>query len=223
VSGNDYPINYRGQVIRLAEITTTRIADGVKVTHYFATEETDYAGQHYVPWLVMDEAIHRYRSLQVDDTSIKLVNVDAAMEALLWAERWEGAETRLLDYFTNLGEGLTDACELLRGVLTERQANEREITWRVIPSWDPSSIQAPPRSFTRPCSWKFKSASCGYVSAETTCDKTLATCTLRGQQHRFNGFLQANAYLSHTYPAGPSGGATGGAGGSTGGGQGRLR
>ena len=198
VSGADYPTAYRGQVVRLAEITTD------VATHYFAEEETDYAGNHYLPGLIVPEAIHRYRSLQADSASIALANT-LALEALLFAEKWDGAAVRILDYFTALGEGLTDACELIRGLLNNREANQQLISWTIIPAWDAQQIQAPARDFSRTCSWRFNYPAgtdlrCGYPgSGYTSCDKTFAACTARGQTHRFNGFLQVNATLETLY------------------------
>jgi hypothetical protein len=193
ISGADYPTAYRGQVIRLAEITTD------VATHYFAEEETDYAGNHYLPGLIVPEAIHHYRSLQADSASIALANTPA-LEALLFAEKWEGAAVRLLDYFTALPEGRTDACELIRGLLNQRQAPERLISWTIIPASDPQNLEAPGQNFSRTCTWRFKDDRCGYTTGGlTTCSKTYAACTTRGRTHRFNGFLQVNATLERTY------------------------
>jgi len=204
VSGADYPTNYRGEKIRLAQITTIRLSDGQPVYHYFAAKETDYAGEHYLPWLVMDQAVHLYRSLQVDAGAIKLQNTDGQLQAMIVAERWEGAAVRTLDYFTALGEGLTDAAEVIRGVLNNRQAGYTTMTWDIVPSWDPGTIEAPPRNYSRACTWRFKSNQCGYVGPETTCAKTYAACTAHGQAHRFNGFLQVNATLEKVYTPPPA-------------------
>jgi len=202
VSGADYPVNYRGEKIRLAQITTIRLSDGQPIYRYFANKETDYAGEHYLPWLVMDQAIHLYRSLQVDAGAIKLQNTDGQLEAMIVAERWEGAAVRVLDYFTGLGEGLTDAAELIRGVLSNRQAGYTTMAWDIVPDWDPGTLEGPPRNYSRTCTWRFKSNQCGYTTGEeTTCDKTLATCTLRGRAHRFNGFLQVSLDLQRLYPS----------------------
>ncbi len=192
VSGADYPTAYRGQVIRLAEIATD------VQTHYYAEEETDYAGNHYLPGLIVPEAIHRYRSLQSDSAAIALANTPA-LEALLFAEKWEGAAVRLLEYFTALPEGRTDACELIRGLLNNRQAPERLINWTIIPASDPQNLEAPDRCFSRTCTERFKSDRCGYTGELTTCSKTYAACTTRGRTHRFNGFLQVTATLEKIY------------------------
>jgi phage-related protein len=194
VSGNPYPVSYRGQVVRLAQIITDI------QTHYFGSEETDYDGHHYRPWLIMEEPIHRYRSLQVDSGSLKLQNVTGELETLLAAENWEGAKVRILDYFTALPGGVTDCCELLRGVLTEMNADQHEASWQIVPEWDPGTIEGPPRSFGRNCSWRYKSPECGSTSSETTCDKTWAACAVRVATPRFNGFLQISTSLEQLYP-----------------------
>jgi hypothetical protein len=199
VSGADYPTNYRGQVIRLAQVTAQVISTGLPVTHYFAAEETDYAAHHYLPWLVVDEAIQRYRSLQADSAVLKLQNIDGQLEVLLALERWEGALVRILDYFTGLGEGVTDAVELIRGLLNERQADERATTWDIVPLWDATAIAVPPRKFSRTCTLRYKSEQCGSSSGEPTCDKTRTACLVRGATGRFNGFLQINATLEEVY------------------------
>jgi hypothetical protein len=204
VSGAEYPTNYRGEKIRLAQITTIRLSDGQPIYRYFATKETDYAGEHYLPWLVMDQPIHLYRSLQVDAGAIKLQNTDGQLEAMIVVERWEGAAVRILDYFTGLGEGLTDAVELIRGVLSNRQAGYTMMAWDIVPDWDPGTLEGPPRNYSRTCTWRFKSNQCGYVGAETTCAKTYAACTAHAQTHRFNGFLQVNATLEKVYTPPPA-------------------
>ena len=199
----DYPTAYRGQVIRLAEVTVQKIADLSWVTHYFATEETDWAGNHYLPGLVVDQAIQYYRSQQADAGSLKLQNVDGSLETLLASERWQGGRVRMLEYFTALPEGQTGCCELIRGLLGPREADENFASWSIIPGWDPQAIAAPARVFSRPCTWRFKSNQCGYSGGLTTCPHTYAACTTRGQTHRFNGFLQVNSTLEKVYPAPP--------------------
>jgi hypothetical protein len=202
VSGADYPTAYRGQVIRLAEITTDVAA------HYYAEEETDYAGNHYLPGLIVPEPIHHYRSLQADSASMALASTPA-LEVLLFAEKWDGAAVRILDYFTAVPEGRTEACELIRGLLNDRQANERMVLWTIIPASDLQNLEAPNRNFSRTCTWRFKSEPCGYAGGLSTCAKTWAECTTRGRTHRFNGFLQVNATLEKIYeheppePTGP--------------------
>lgn len=197
LSGAAWPLAYRGQVLRLAQIYTD------VATHYFGEDETDYAGHHYLPGLIVNQPVHRYRSLQSDRGGIALANT-LALEALLFAEKWDGALVIILECFTAL-EPAADACEIARGLLTNRQASDNLITWDMIPVWDPQQVSAPPRNFSRTCTWRFKSDPCGYTSTETDCDKTFARCTVLARTFRFNGFLQVNSTLESTYPGSGTG------------------
>ncbi len=189
ISGAAWPVDYHGEVVRLLEVATD------VGTHYWGSKQVTYDGHTYLAWLAMDESIHYYRSLQVDSGSVKLQNADAQMEALIFAERFEGAAARLSDYFVDLD----DAGILFQGILTERQADASTISWRLIPSWDPAQIEAPARNYTRVCPWRFKDAECGYAGGLTTCDKTFAACTTRARTHAFAGFLQVTADLQKVY------------------------
>lgn len=193
LSGADWPTDYHGAIIHLVEIATD-----IQIHYWSTAAVASHGGHAYAAWFVFDEPIHRYRSLEADYGSVKLQNTDGQMEGFIFAEKFDGAAVRILRYFVDLN----DAGELLRGLLTERQANEREISWRVIPTWDPNQIDGPPRNYARSCTWRFKSDQCGYTTGGlTTCDKDYASCTARGQTHRFNGFLQVSADLAAVYPA----------------------
>ena len=195
VGGTPYPVAYRGEIVRLAQITTN------VQTHYFATSETDFDGQHYRDWLIIDEPIHYYRSFQADSAAIKLQNVDGQLEALLAAENFEGAAVILYDYFTGLGDGWTEAVELIRGLLSGRRSSSLTAAWDIVPTWDPASIEAPIRTVSHSCPWKYNSPECGHVGAPATCDKTYATCNVTmSNAHRFGGFLQITAALQQLYP-----------------------
>jgi len=53
----------------------------------------------------------------------------------------------------------------------------------------PFNIGIPKRRFIKTfCYWKFKGIECGYVGAQTTCDKTLTRCKQLNNSARFGGF-----------------------------------
>lgn len=53
----------------------------------------------------------------------------------------------------------------------------------------PFNIMTPKRKFIKQfCYWKFKGTECGYVGAETTCNKTLTRCQELNNSPRFGGF-----------------------------------
>lgn len=194
-SGADYPTGYLGVLTHLVQIMTDTAAC------YFGTRVASYGGHSYSAYLIFDSPVRRYRSLQSDVADVKLANTDGIVEALLLAERFEGAKCTLLEYFPDLET--PDAAELVRGVLSEQQAGEDVVSWRLIPEYDFSAIALPERDFATTCSWRYKSAPCGSTSGEATCPKDYDSCKARGATHRFNGFIQITAPLVRLYPPTP--------------------
>jgi phage-related protein len=194
-SGADYPTGYLGALVHLVQVTTDT------ATHYFGTRAVTYDGHDYSSYLIFDSPVRRYRSLQADVAELKLANTDGVVEALLNAERFEGAKCILLEYFPDLVS--PDAAELLRGVLSEQQAGEDVVSWRLIPEYDFAAIVLPERQFATTCSWRYKSPPCGSASGETSCPKDYAACVVRGATHRFNGFIQITTQLVRLYPPTP--------------------
>ena len=54
---------------------------------------------------------------------------------------------------------------------------------------NPGNKEWPPRRIMKNfCSWKFRSAQCGFTGTGATCDKTLPTCRGYDNSNRFGGF-----------------------------------
>jgi len=194
-SGADYPTAYTGALVHLVQITTDT------TTHFYGERPVSYGGHDYTSYLIFDSPVRRYRSLQADVAELKLANTDGVIEALLNAERFEGAKCILLEYFPDLGS--PDAAELVRGVLSEQQAGEDVVSWRMIPEYDFGAITLPDRQFATTCSWRYQSPPCGSTSGQATCPKDYASCLVRGATHRFNAFVQITAQLVRLYPPVP--------------------
>ncbi len=202
VNGADFPSGYRGRLIRLAEVTTD------VGTHFFATERVSFVGNLYEPWLVSNEAILRRRSLQVDSAMLSLQNADRQMEALIFAEQFEGAKVKLLDLLYDLDPA--NAMELVRGVLSDREMTEETVEWSIVPTWDATTVEAPRRVYSRTCTFRFKSPECGYVDGldpdETpgvpfaTCPKDFQACVDRGRKQNFPGFIHVTQALQQAFP-----------------------
>lgn len=167
ITGDAHPVSYRGETIRAAEITAQQISDSAPITHYYAQRETDFQSNHYLPGLIVDEAIHYYRSGQVDRASLKLA-MTSGLEAALAAERWQGGLCRFLRIYTNIdGAAIVDALELCRGILGERSADRRTASWPLQPLYDARAIGAPGRDYGSECSWRFAYPQCGYALSVT--------------------------------------------------------
>ena len=203
VSGAAYPTDYRGPTVRVVQISTD------VQTHYLGEREVFWNGNSYKPWLVVDQAIQRFRSLQVDAATVKLQNADGQLEALIFAEKFEGASVRVLDILTALNP--VDAMELIRGVMTDRSSNQQSSEWQIVPIWDPGTVESPRRVYSRTCTFRFKGAECGYVDGVdpddpgtglpfVVCPKDFAACQARGRAHRYPGFIHITRELQQVFP-----------------------
>ncbi len=201
--GGAFPSNYRGRLIRLAQVTTD------VTTHYFAAASLNFGGNLYKTWLTADEPIRRFRSLRVDAATLKLQNADKQMEALIFAEKFEGAAVKIFDLLYDLAT--PDTVELIRGVLTDREMREAAVEWSIVPTWDSTTIDVPRRVYSRTCTFRFKAAECGYVDGVhaddpgtmlpfVSCPKDFAACTARERTARFPGFIHITNDLERVFP-----------------------
>lgn len=198
---------YAGPVIWLAEIITPT------QTHYFADDEVPFGGQTYKPYLRVTGGVRLSRSLQVNSAEIELIATDLYVANLLASEQFEGAKCVLKALLLGLEEGF----EVIRGRLTDQELRDDAVGFRLISEPDFSTIDAQARNYAQLCTWRFKSAQCGYSGAETACNKTFARCQELSNQHRFNGFPSVTKPLQQIYsepqpPLGGAGGAGAGAG-----------
>lgn len=89
-----------------------------------------------------------------------------------------------LDFIVDTAAFISDVMTISDTVVTEKLA-----TFSLASTLDVLGIKLPRRSLTRTfCRFRFKSALCGYVGEETTCDKTLNRCRELLISRRFGGF-----------------------------------
>jgi len=196
---------YAGPLIWLAEITTPT------QTHYFGDDEVKFAGQTYKPYLRVSSGVRLSRGLQVNSAEIELIATDLYVANLLQSEQFEGAKCVLKALLL----GLEESFEVIRGRLTDQELRDDAVSFRLVSEPDYSTIDAQARNYAQLCTWRFKSAQCGYSGSETACNKTFARCQELAQTHRFNGFPSVTKALQEIYtePLPPIGGIGGGDGG----------
>lgn len=72
--------------------------------------------------------------------------------------------------------------------LTSIKADNKNVTFTLGGSNPFTSIFPKRRGLKNFCTFKFQSVECGYAGLQTTCDKTLSTCRIYGNDTRFGGF-----------------------------------
>jgi len=203
---------YPGPIVWLAEITTPT------QTHYFADDQVSFGGNTYLSYLRLTSGVRNLRGLQVNSAEIELIATDLYIAGLLGTEQFDGA----LCLLKCLLVGLEEAFVVLQGRITDVELGDEAASLRVISEPDWATITAQARNYEQACTWRFKSAQCGYAGAETSCNKTFAQCKdVMANQHRFNGFPTVTPPLTDIYtepypPVGDGGGDGGGGDGGDG-------
>jgi hypothetical protein len=101
----------------------------------------------------------------------------------------QGAQVILRRTYRNLDT--TDATNyrvLFRGTVTGIDFREGNITLEVSERYFEWRKPVNKRVFSKICNWVFKDQSCGYVGAETFCDKTYSQCQAYSNTDKFGGF-----------------------------------
>jgi parallel beta-helix repeat protein len=153
---------------------------------YYSTEDITWGGHHYLPYVTSRSSIRRFEGAEFDRVTVTLSNVDTAIAQILTTEEVEGRRLviRLVDRTVS-----DDSLVLLDGAM-ERASKIDEMSAAITATQIIGSIEheAPSRKFTAYCPWKFKSDECGYVGAETSCNKSWARCGQLGRTNHYGGF-----------------------------------
>jgi hypothetical protein len=188
---------YAGPIFWLAEITSIE-----GVTYYFWDGKGDktISGHTYLPYLQINSAFRRTRSLEVDSGEISLDNTDLFVESLLLdTATFDGALCVVSEY----SFGIDAIVEIMSGRLTNQERRAESVAYRLESRFNPSIVDALPMSFSPLCRWRFKKAPCGYTGTEyTACAKTYDDCVLRARTHRFSGVPTISVELTSLYGSG---------------------
>lgn len=176
-------------------------------TYYFAEDRVLFQGNLYQPWLILASAVRYTQKLQLDPVSVKLQNITLEAAAILRQESSfiEGAEATLQRLYLACNEALT----LFVGRIAGIEIDQQNATITIAGDLDPTASVAPKRQFSATCVWDFKDSNCGYVDGSdpndpetnapfTTCPKDFLSCTARGRQHRFPGFIHISRDLTNS-------------------------
>ena len=148
-----------------------------------------FDGEAFQHFAVSHTALSEDGTGQIQKAQLIISNVSREIQAIIDAN--DGLRNRQvtitqvwLDFLADTTAFISDVMSISDTVVTERQA-----TFSLASTLDVLDIRLPRRSITRTfCRFRFKSPECGFVGAETTCDKTLNRCRELGISRRFGGF-----------------------------------
>lgn len=173
--------------------------------YYFAEDRIVFQGNTYLPHLILDSPVKYNQALQSKPVTVKLQNVSLEMAAVLKAQQsgMQGVEVTLRRLFLQANDAVT----LFVGVITQMDIDEQSVMLMLDGDLDPTASTVPTRTYSQLCMWKFKDSNCGYMDNVDagdpstgqpflTCSKDFLSCTARGRQQRFPGFVYLTANLT---------------------------
>lgn len=178
-----------GAMVLLLEIT---LPDGTVLRVCSNTENVTWpssGGETYTAFPFKIEELSEARSREAPRLAVQVGNASRAIQAYLeQGDGGVGAEVVLRVVNTAL-LSLADPWVRFDFTCTGCKADSQWVTF-TLGAANPMRKRFPGcRVIKNFCRWKFGSDECGYTgSAYTTCDKTLASCRLRGNSTRFGGF-----------------------------------
>ena len=125
----------------------------------------------------------------LEGTTLEMGNVNNTMSAAILNNTLREATVRIREIYLDSAGTFVGIETLFYGKVSGRPScNEQSATITLVPHRNPWSVACPRRRISKHCGWKFKDADCGYVGAQTLCDKTFARCTTLGRTATFGGF-----------------------------------
>ena len=144
--------------------------------HYFAEEPLIFLGNAYQPYLAVSEPVRIFRGLQSASAAITLLNADNYVGGLMRGSSFVGA----LCVLKVLLLGLESEIEVARGRLSEPEAGEQAVSFRLSDEVDAGLLQTLGRAFIHECSWRFGVGPCGFRNSAISITEQLAERTGSG-------------------------------------------
>lgn len=160
------------------------------------TENISWGGYTWINFPFEFADVSENTTGEVSQYQIKISNVNRTIERYLQTydlylkqNGIDGNEIECIIRVVNSNDLLNpEPVSEYRSLLEQPTSNAQWATFK-LSSKNPFQKQFPPRTIRKNfCSFKFKSAECGYTGSATTCDNTLVTCRSYNNSHRFGGF-----------------------------------
>lgn len=143
----------------------------------------------YTAFNIRHDQVADNSSSQIDTLKVTVANVNRVFQAYLETYDLRGKKVTITLVWANqLAD--TDAHVDFVYYIDSYTATEETVEFNLTSRLDILDAKLPYGKFSRNfCRWKFKSTECGYAGAQTTCDKTKATCRdTMSNVLRFGGF-----------------------------------
>ena len=156
----------------------------------FAAYDSDvvFDGVTYTKFPVTHEFIGQNTRGEIDTVEVRVGNASRFIQAYLETYSFRGLKVRIrLVWANKLLE--TDAYLDDIFYIDSYLADASDVVFSLSSRFDVLSIELPGRRYFRNhCQWVFKSTECGYIGAESVCNKTKVRCKVLDNFLRFGGF-----------------------------------
>jgi len=151
-------------------------------------EDVIYNGVTYTRFPITHEFIGENNQGQIDQVKIRLANVSRLIQLYLEQYDFRGRKVIIR---TVWADQLADPDAYIDDIfyVDNYTADQNNVEFTLTSKFDVLGMDLPARRYARNyCSWKFKSAECGYMGVELTCDKTKQRCKQLNNYQRYGAF-----------------------------------
>jgi len=151
-------------------------------------EDVIYNGVTYTRFPITHEFIGENNQGQIDQVKVRLANVSRLIQLYLEQYDFRGRKVIIR---TVWADQLADPDAYIDDIfyVDNYTADQNNVEFTLTSKFDVLGMDLPARRYARNyCSWKFKSAECGYMGVELTCDKTKQRCKQLNNYQRYGAF-----------------------------------
>jgi lambda family phage minor tail protein L len=152
-------------------------------------EDVTFDGETYTKFPITHESVSDNSRGEIDSVAVRISNVSRLIQSYLESYDWRGKKVTITQVFL---DQLADADAKISFVLyiDNYKASEADVEFQLTTRFDVIDVMLPLGAYNRNyCRWKFKSTECGYVGAESVCNKTKQDCRdNKDNVVRFGGF-----------------------------------
>ncbi|MFA6006087.1 MAG: hypothetical protein WC775_06440 [Patescibacteria group bacterium] len=153
--------------------------------------DIEFDGKTYVKYPVAHDKVGENREGSVEQVNISIANIDRLVGGCAETYDPRGLRVNILTVFETMLDDPTSRL-IERYAIDALTINEQSVNLVCTTVIDLMNVVLPARRFSPICSWVFKDTSCGYVDAETECNKTLTRCRQLENSERWGGFRVQN-------------------------------
>ncbi len=151
-------------------------------------QDITYQGIVYSKFPITHEFVGENNQGQIDQVKVRLANVSRIIQVYLEQYDLRGKKVIIRMVWT---DQLSDPDAHMDDVfyIDSYTSDQKNVEFTLTGKFDVLGVDLPGRRYARNyCAWKFKSYECGYLGAETICNKTKQRCKELNNYQRFGAF-----------------------------------